>query len=118
MGKYKIGDLANGEKTSEQIIEARDEVHALRQIIADNNKYCEPIEDINIDMFKEFPITTICREDLKQCCSDSEIELFTDTDMERVANKMSNAYLENGYWIDLRIIAEQILEDKKGKENE
>lgn len=31
---------------------------------------------------------------------------MTDAQMERLADKMENAYLANGYWDDLRLCAE------------
>ena len=48
-------------------------------------------------MFKMFPITCICREDLKNYLTEKEIENFTDNDMKYLASKMANAYIENSY---------------------
>ena len=64
------------------------------------------------DMFKMFPITCICRKDLKSYLTEKEIENFTDNDMKYLASKIANAYIENSYWIDLEILAKDILENK------
>ena len=45
MNKYKIGDIANGQDTSEQIIEAENELQALRKVITTANLYCIPVEE-------------------------------------------------------------------------
>lgn len=54
-----------------------------------------------------FPITHVSRDDLEGQGFDT-----TDTDdctMERIASKMGDAYCENGYWIDLDIIVEDVV---------
>ncbi len=62
-----------------------------------------------------FKITSVAREDLEGIGFDtSEVD---DSIMERLASKMADAYLENGFWIDLPIIAEY-LEIPKKKDNE
>ena len=45
MNKYKVGDIANGQETSEKIIEAENELQALRKIITDANLYCITVEE-------------------------------------------------------------------------
>lgn len=53
-----------------------------------------------------FKITSISRNDLEAAGFDtSEV---SDTTMEQLANRMRSAYLENGFWIDLPIIAEYL----------
>lgn len=42
--KFRIGDIANGVETSEEIIEAEDELHALRILISQANLYCEEVQ--------------------------------------------------------------------------
>lgn len=58
--KFKIGDIANGIETSEQIIEAEDYVEALERLVKDSNLYCYP-KDIEarkcVDKINDF-----CRE--------------------------------------------------------
>ena len=39
-------------------------------------------------MFKPFPITSICREDLKGICSKNQILSLTDSDMKHIARKI------------------------------
>lgn len=60
---------------------------------------------------KAFPITSICRTDLKDSFTDEEINKLDDGDMSYLASKMADAYLETSFWVDMRIIAEYILED-------
>ncbi|QQG42527.1 MAG: hypothetical protein HYW15_03425 [Candidatus Giovannonibacteria bacterium] len=58
----------------------------------------------NNKKFKQFPITSICREDLEGIGFDvSEVD---DGTMEQIASKMADAYLEIIFWIDAPIIAE------------
>ena len=64
-----------------------------------------------IDWDKPFPITSVCREDLKEYFTEKQIASLDDTDMERIADKLSDAYM-NVFWIDMEIIVEQILKDK------
>jgi hypothetical protein len=45
MMKFRVGDIANGVETSEEIIEAENELEALRQLVADANLYCEEIKE-------------------------------------------------------------------------
>ena len=40
--KFKVGDVANGVETSEQIIEANDYLSVLEQLVKDANLYCRP----------------------------------------------------------------------------
>lgn len=74
--------------------------------------------DIDND-YKPYNITSVCKADLFEKFKNSkivtvqDIENFTDHDMERIASKMSDAYCENGFWIDLEIITEIYLEHKK-----
>jgi len=62
---------------------------------------------------KPFPITSVCREDLRRFFSQEEIENFDDGDMEYLASKMSDAYCDCGYWDDLEIIGRYILDGRK-----
>ena len=53
-----------------------------------------------------FTITSVAREDLQNRGFDTS--KVDDSTMERLASKMSDAYLEIGFWIDLEIIAENL----------
>lgn len=53
-----------------------------------------------------FPITRVSRDDLK--AKGFWTNNVDDATMERLASKMGDAYLDNGYWIDLEIIAEHL----------
>lgn len=63
---------------------------------------------------KPFPITSVCREDLKEHFTKEEIEKFDDGDMEHLASKMADAYCDSGFWVDIEIIARHILDGMKG----
>ena len=41
MPKFRIGDRANGVETSEEILEFKDELEALRYVVDSANLYCE-----------------------------------------------------------------------------
>lgn len=51
-----------------------------------------------------FPITSVSRDDLAGRGFD--VSKIDDWMMEEIADKMSNAYLDSGYWIDLDMITE------------
>lgn len=51
-----------------------------------------------------FQITTVHRDDLEQAGLDGSH--VTDAQMETIADKMADAYTEEVFWIDLKIIAE------------
>ena len=53
-----------------------------------------------------FPITTVHRMDLEQAGFDAA--KVDDWTMMEIADKMAQAYLDNGFWIDLDIIAETL----------
>ena len=61
MYKFRVGDIANGQETSEEIIEAKDELSALKQLVNDSNLYCEEVEDVN-EMTKEQLIEYLVEE--------------------------------------------------------
>lgn len=64
---------------------------------------------------KIFKITGVARDDIAEKLGVEVAESFTDEEMTRLASKMADAYLENGFWVDLPIIAEYILEERKEK---
>jgi len=61
---------------------------------------------------KMFCITSVCRADLEEHFSQKEIESLTDEDMERIASKMADIYIENNFWIDLEIMVTSVLFDR------
>ena len=63
------------------------------------------------EMNKEFEITSVTREDLESRGFDTTN--ITDAQMERLAQKMCDDYLEQMFWISLDIIAEDIMGFKK-----
>ena len=65
------------------------------------------------EMSKEFKITSVTREDLEMRGFDATN--ITDAQMERLAQKMCDDYLEQMFWISLDIIAEDIIGIPKRK---
>lgn len=64
---------------------------------------------------KPFSITSVCRADLLDMFEEKDVLKIDDHDMEYLASKMADAYCDNGFWIDLEIIAEDRLSLKKKK---
>lgn len=64
------------------------------------------------NMFKNFPITGVSREDLS--FAGFRAGQVSDEIMEHIANKMADTYVENSFWIDLEYIAND-LEIKRKK---
>ena len=65
----------------------------------------------NNKKFKQFQITSICREDLEEAGFDAS--KVDDSKMEHLASKLADAYLDNGFWVDLPIAAEYFNISKK-----
>ena len=65
------------------------------------------------EMNKEFKITSVTREDLEMRGFDTTN--ITDAQMERLAQKMCDDYLEQMFWISLDSIAEDIIGIPKKK---
>lgn len=63
----------------------------------------------------EFPITSVCKEDLDTAGFD--ISNITALQLTRIANLMENSYLENGFWHDLKEAAIRVGIPKKTKSN-
>lgn len=53
-----------------------------------------------------FNITSVSRDDVNELNFDGAN--MTDSQMERLADKMENAYLGNGYWDDMRLCLEDM----------
>ena len=65
------------------------------------------------EMSKEFEITSVTREDLESRGFDTTN--ITDAQMEELARKMCDDYLEQMFWISLDTIAEDIIGIPKRK---
>jgi len=101
-------------------------VHIAQKVVVkeSNLKYCQneigTIERLLLELkstLEYFPVTYVSREDITdKIISGTKIPEqgieITDSEMERIADKMGDAYCEHNYWIDLEIIAENVLEDK------
>ena len=60
--------------------------------------------------YKPFTVSSICRADLSSFLSEAEIARLDDSDMEKIADKMSDAYRDSGgYWESLEVMAKAVL---------
>jgi hypothetical protein len=64
------------------------------------------------DMNKGFEVSSVCRTDLTDRFTQSQIDLLTDDDMERIARKMGDAFCDYCYWEALEVWTKAILEEK------
>ena len=62
-------------------------------------------------MDKEFEITSVTRQDLEDRGFDTTN--ITDAQMEELARRMCNDYLEQMFWLSMEIIAEDIMKFPK-----
>ena len=53
-----------------------------------------------------FPITCVARADLIRC--GFSVDRVSDATMTELADKMADSYVENVFWIDLDIIAQDL----------
>lgn len=66
-----------------------------------------------LESYKDFPITTICRADLEQAGFDStNVDDYT---MKELASKMANAYCDMGFWEDLDVLADYLKIERREK---
>lgn len=63
--------------------------------------------------YQPFPITSVCRADVMDALPAESVGRLTDEDMVELAEKMAEAYTNSVFWIDLGIIAEAILAEKR-----
>ena len=67
-------------------------------------------------LMKPFAITSVCRADIEQLRREGRLKLthqkilsISDYEMNRIANKMANAYTGDGFWLHLEIITYEIV---------
>ena len=65
-----------------------------------------------------FPTNFVAKEDLLYCRPDltSEIEVLSESDMERIANKVGDA-LQEMYWMALEIVLDDYLHEVQSQGN-
>ena len=64
-----------------------------------------------IDWDKEFPITSLTRADLVSAgFSREQVASLTDEDMQEIASAMADVYCDHGYWEDLELCTNRILQ--------
>ncbi|MCI0565140.1 MAG: hypothetical protein MN733_42280 [Nitrososphaera sp.] len=67
-------------------------------------------EEMN-DIYKAFPITSVCRADLEGIGFDTSA--VTDADMEELARKLADDYYDQLFWSSLEILASERLKIPK-----
>ena len=68
--------------------------------------------------YQSFTVASVCREDLRGILTQEEISTLNDHDMERIADKMNDAYQEHGgYWENLTDIARLVIAEKQNTES-
>ena len=60
---------------------------------------------------EDFTLVTVCRADLEH--KGYDITNVDDDTMQRLASKMGNAYLDDGFWIDIEICADSLCIPRK-----
>lgn len=58
------------------------------------------------EQYKDFPITSVCRADLESAGFNTKN--VDDGTMSELASKMADAYCDNGFWIELEVLAEYL----------
>jgi hypothetical protein len=76
----------------------------------------EPMQRLdNLGWHKSFTVASICRDDLQGILTDEEIARLDDSDMDRIADKMGDAYRDTGgYWEALEIMTRSVI-DRAGE---
>jgi len=64
---------------------------------------------------KSFNITSICRQDIADKFGEKVALSLSDSEMEHIADKMASAYCDNGFWTDMEIFIQAILDIRKEK---
>lgn len=68
---------------------------------------------MSLDLGKEFKITSVCRGDIDQKKYPKQfIASLSDSDMERIASKMADAYCDCCFWIALNYQLENLMEER------
>jgi len=62
-------------------------------------------------MTKPFAVTNLTRSDLVGIngLTEADVHAVTDAQMERLASKLGDAYIEHLYWTSLEILSEGVL---------
>ena len=66
-----------------------------------------------INWDENFPITGVCRKDLKESFNKEQIASLSNSDMVGIASKMADLYCDSGFWVDLGVAVERALEEKR-----
>jgi hypothetical protein len=89
-------------------------------------KFSEEETEVAKVLTKPFKITSVSRADIVQMLTDKGMDKdeatkkalsFSDLEMMEIADKMTEAYVENSFWGDLEIISEDTI-DQRGEEDE
>lgn len=64
---------------------------------------------------KPFNITSICRQDITDEFGEKVALSLSNSEMNHIADKMAGAYCDNGFWVDMKIFIQAILDARKEK---
>ena len=64
------------------------------------------LEQALINNYGYYPITYLSKEDLEDM--DFDTDKVNDETMRKISGKMTDIYLDNGFWEDMRLAAEQL----------
>lgn len=92
-------------KQSQKRARRTDKQPAIKKLINYDKKTMTKIK-LKGEKQEFFPITSVSRADLNS--RGFNVRCVSDSTMEQLASKMADAYCENGFWIDLDIIAEDL----------
>lgn len=82
------------------------DAECLKFIVDQWGLVCSWLRENEGEMTGYFKITSVAREDLDGL--DYDTSKVDDGTMLRLASKMADAYCDNGFWIDLPIIADHL----------
>lgn len=67
---------------------------------------------------KDFPIASVTRADLVSAgFSQEQVATLTDADMQEIAAAMADVYCDHGYWEDLELCTNRILQTQEEEAN-
>jgi hypothetical protein len=64
------------------------------------------LEQALIDNYGYYPLTYLSKEDLEEM--DFDTDKVNDETMKKISGKMTDIYLDNGFWEDMRLATEQL----------
>jgi len=67
-----------------------------------------------LELNRDFPISSVSRADLVSAgFSQDQVAFLTDDDMQQIAAAMADVYCDHGYWEDVELCTNRLLEAKE-----